>query len=51
MGLQTVEVKMAPLERRLRTTGRITFDERRVEKVTARFEGYVEKLYADFTGK
>jgi Cu(I)/Ag(I) efflux system membrane fusion protein len=51
MGLKTVAVKMAPLAGGIRTTGRITFDERRMEKVTARFEGYVEKLYADFTGK
>ncbi|MDB4967817.1 MAG: efflux transporter, family, subunit [Myxococcales bacterium] len=51
MGLKMVEVKMAPLSGGIRTTGRITVDERRVEKVTARFDGYVEKLYADFTGK
>lgn len=51
MGLKTAEVKVAPLEGGIRTTGRIAADERRVERVTARFEGYVEKLYADFTGK
>src|SRR4051812_36011610 len=51
IGLKTVEVAMAPLSGGIRTTGRITVDERRVQKVTARFEGYIEKLYADFTGK
>jgi membrane fusion protein, copper/silver efflux system len=51
IGLKTVEVTMAPLSGGLRTTGRITVDERRIQKVTARFEGYIEKLYADFTGK
>jgi multidrug efflux pump subunit AcrA (membrane-fusion protein) len=51
IGLKTVEVRLAPLSGGIRTTGRITVDERRVQKVTARFEGYIEKLYADFTGK
>src|SRR3954466_5263102 len=45
IGLKTVTVTRAPLGAGLRTTGRVTFDERRVHKVTARFEGYVEKLY------
>jgi hypothetical protein len=51
IGLKTVEAKLAPLEGGIRTTGRIAVDEQHVERVTARFEGYVEKLYADFTGK
>jgi Cu(I)/Ag(I) efflux system membrane fusion protein len=51
IGVSTVAVKRAPLGAGLRTTGRVSFDERRVHKVTARFEGYVEKLWADFTGK
>jgi multidrug efflux pump subunit AcrA (membrane-fusion protein) len=51
IGVKTVEVKLGALPGGIRTTGRISFDERRIEKVTARFDGYVEKLYADFTGK
>jgi Cu(I)/Ag(I) efflux system membrane fusion protein len=51
IGLTTTEVTLGPIPGGLRTTGKISFDERRIEKVTARFEGYVEKLYADFTGK
>ena len=51
IGLKTVEVKLGAMPGGIRTTGRISFDERRIEKVTARFDGYVEKLYADFTGK
>jgi Cu(I)/Ag(I) efflux system membrane fusion protein len=50
-GVRTVEVKLQPLAAGIRTTGRITADERRAAKVTARFDGFVEKLYADFTGK
>jgi membrane fusion protein, copper/silver efflux system len=51
LGLRTVEIKIAPIAGGIRTTGRITPDERKAYKVTARFEGFVEKLHADFTGK
>jgi Cu(I)/Ag(I) efflux system membrane fusion protein len=51
IGLKIVEVTRTPLTGGIRTTGRITVDERRVQKVTARFEGYIETLHADFTGK
>jgi Cu(I)/Ag(I) efflux system membrane fusion protein len=51
LGLRSTAAVRAPLAGTLRATGRVAFDERRVHKVTPRFEGYVEKLYADFTGK
>lgn len=51
LGLKTLEVKTAPMSARLRTTGRITYDETRLHHVHARYEGYVERIYADFTGK
>ncbi len=51
LGLRTVEVRRGPITAKLRTMGRITFDERRLFKVTARFHGYVEKVFADFTGR
>jgi Cu(I)/Ag(I) efflux system membrane fusion protein len=35
----------------LRTVGRVAVDERRREVVHAKYEGYVERLYVDFTGK
>ena len=51
LGLKTITVARAPLGGVLRTTGRVAIDETRVHRVTARFEGYIEKLYADYTGK
>ncbi len=51
MGLKTIEVKRAPLETSIRTTGRIAADERRVHHVHTRYEGFVEHVTADFTGK
>jgi len=35
----------------LRTFGHVAIDERRREVVQTKYEGYVETLYADFTGK
>jgi multidrug efflux pump subunit AcrA (membrane-fusion protein) len=35
----------------LRTVGRVAMDERRREVVHAKYEGYVEELHVDFTGK
>jgi RND family efflux transporter MFP subunit len=35
----------------LRTVGHVAIDERRRQVVQTKYEGYVEKLYVDFTGK
>jgi Cu(I)/Ag(I) efflux system membrane fusion protein len=51
IGVRTATVRRTQMAGTLRTPGRVTFDESRVHKVTARFEGYIESLQADFTGK
>jgi Cu(I)/Ag(I) efflux system membrane fusion protein len=51
LGLKTVAVRRAPFETSIRTTGRVTADERRVHHVHTRFEAFVEHVTADFTGK
>jgi membrane fusion protein, copper/silver efflux system len=51
LGLKTIEVKKAPFETSIRTTGRIAADERRVHHVHTRYDGFVEHVTADFTGK
>jgi len=51
LGLRTVAVTRAPFETSIRTTGRIAADERRVHHVHTRYEGFVEHVTADFTGK
>jgi Cu(I)/Ag(I) efflux system membrane fusion protein len=51
MGVKTSEVKILPLKKTLRTIGRVEFDERKLTTVNVKVEGYVEKLYADYTGK
>jgi Cu(I)/Ag(I) efflux system membrane fusion protein len=54
--LQTLGVRVAKVERRaldamVRASGRIEVDERRLATVTAKFEGYIEKLYVNATGQ
>jgi RND family efflux transporter MFP subunit len=51
MGLKTQDVRRGPLDTTIRTTGRVTFDETRVAKVQPRFEGFIETLNANFSGK
>jgi multidrug efflux pump subunit AcrA (membrane-fusion protein) len=51
LGLKTVAVTRAPFETSIRTTGRIAPDERRIHHVHTRYEGFVEHVTADFTGK
>lgn len=40
-----------PLVGEVRAAGTVTFDERRLAQVTARFGGYVEQLYGNATGQ
>lgn len=51
IGLKTVAVLFKPLSRIIRTVGRIEYDERRVSTINTKFEGWVERLYVDYTGR
>ncbi len=51
LGLRSEPARVESLERSVRTVGRVAADERRVHHVHTKFEGYVEQLYVDFTGK
>ena len=51
IGLKTVAVRRADLDTTIRTTGQVMMDETRVVRVAPRFEGFIERLYANFTGK
>jgi len=50
IGLKTAAVARKALRKTIRTVGRIEADERRFATVTPRFEGWIEKLYVNFTG-
>ncbi|MCL4820966.1 MAG: efflux RND transporter periplasmic adaptor subunit [Vicinamibacteria bacterium] len=51
LGVASEPVKRGEGARTLRTVGVVAVDERRLHHVHTRFEGYVEHLHVDFTGK
>jgi Cu(I)/Ag(I) efflux system membrane fusion protein len=51
LGVETVEVAVRELRKVIRTVGRIEYDERRLATVNAKFEGWIEKLHVDYTGR
>ncbi len=51
LGVRSEEVRETRIDRTIRTVGRVAADERRLAHVHTKFEGYVERLYVDFTGK
>ncbi len=51
IGVKTAEVSVRPLQKVIRTVGLIEYDEKRLATVNTKFEGWVEKLYVDYTGK
>ncbi len=51
IGVKTVEVSVRDLRKIIRTVGRIENDERKMATVNAKFEGWIEKLHVDYTGR
>jgi Cu(I)/Ag(I) efflux system membrane fusion protein len=51
LGVRSAPVTRASLMREIRTVGRVAVDERLLQHVHVKYDGYVEHLYVDFTGK
>jgi len=51
IGVRTAGVERRSLSRTIRTVGRVDYDEKRVHHVNTKIEGWIEKLYVDFTGE
>ena len=51
IGVKFGTVEMRPLEKVIRTVGRIDYDEKRIVTVSPKIGGWIEDLYVDFTGK
>lgn len=51
IGVQYGVVEQEAGGRTIRANGRVVADERRVARVQTKIEGWIEKVYADFTGK
>jgi Cu(I)/Ag(I) efflux system membrane fusion protein/cobalt-zinc-cadmium efflux system membrane fusion protein len=51
MGIRTAVAKQEPLVFTIRTYGHITSDETRTTQINSKTNGWIERLYIDFTGK
>src|SRR5256885_9894164 len=51
IGVKLATAELRDLSRTIRTTGRVTVDERRVAQVRTKFDGFVDALYVNFTGQ
>lgn len=51
LGVKTAAATVKPIKRIVRAAGRIEADERRLYTVSAKFEGYVERLHVNATGQ
>ena len=51
IGVKIGAVEMKPLEKVIRTVGRVDYDEKKIVTVSLKIGGWIEDLYVDFTGK
>ena len=51
LGIRTITVGKRRLEKEIRTVGLVELDETRTSHVHVKFDGFIEELYVDFTGK
>lgn len=51
MGVRTTVVEKRPLRKIIRTVGLIDYDETKYTHVHSKIQGWVEKLYVDYTGQ
>jgi membrane fusion protein, copper/silver efflux system len=51
IGVRLGKAEMRDLTKTIRTVGRVTLDETLNHQIHSKFEGYVERLFVDYTGK
>jgi Cu(I)/Ag(I) efflux system membrane fusion protein len=51
IGVKTVVAEVKPMQKIIRTVGLVEYDERRLATVNTKFEGWIEKLHVDYSGK
>ncbi len=50
LGVKTATATVQPLEKTIRTVGLVEYDQRRVNTINTKIEGWIEKLNVNFTG-
>lgn len=51
IGVKIAVVEVRPLQKIIRSVGRIEYDETKLSTVNTKVEGWIEKLYIDYTGR
>lgn len=51
IGVKTVPAKLDRIEKTIRASATISYDERKVSKIQSKVQGWVEKLYVNYTGQ
>jgi len=51
IGVRTVVAEVKPMQKIIRTVGLVEYDERRLATVNTKFEGWIEKLHVDYSGR
>jgi membrane fusion protein, copper/silver efflux system len=51
IGVKTAKATVRPMQRTIRTVGRIEIDEKKLATANTKIEGWIEKLYVDYTGR
>jgi len=51
IGVQYARVALRPLTRTIRAVGRLTYDETKITHIHTKFDGWLDKVYVDFTGQ
>ena len=51
IGVKTVKVALKPMQKVIRTVGKIEADEQKLATINTKIEGWIEKLYVDYTGR
>ncbi len=50
IGVKVGKAEVVPMTRRIRTVGRLTYDETKLHDITLKYKGWIEKLYANKLG-
>jgi Cu(I)/Ag(I) efflux system membrane fusion protein len=51
VGIRTAVAEVRPLVKKIRTVGIVAYDETRVAQVFSKVDGWIEKLFVNYTGK
>lgn len=51
IGVAFVRAERGAIQQEVRSVGQVTYDETRVRTVSLKFDGWVERLFVDFTGR